>query len=192
MIPMMWRSGRVFDRSFRRSVHYRGPHEENLPAQEAIPPSRARIPSQDEQQGRRARHSEPPPQGSPPADQVAPLLKRRFRLRRKSDFDAAMQGRRFYSGRGLLALAVPSDGPQTRIGVTVSRQLKGAVDRNRARRRVREAARVALFERDSGAQHRGIRYDVVLIARPAALTLRFADLKEETEQAALRLTERPQ
>jgi len=31
---------------------------------------------------------------------------------------------------------------------------------------------------------------VVLIARPAALTLRFADLKEETEQAALRLTER--
>jgi hypothetical protein len=29
---------------------------------------------------------------------------------------------------------------------------------------------------------------VILIARPAALTLRFADLKEETEQAALRLT----
>ncbi len=119
-------------------------------------------------------------------------MKRRFRLRRKSDFDAAMQGKRFYSGRGLLALAVPNAGTQTRIGVTVSRQLKGAVDRNRARRRVREAARVSLFERDSGAQHRGIRYDVVLIARPAALTLRFADLKEETEQAALRLTERPQ
>src|SRR5712692_7265484 len=193
VISMMWRSRRVFDRGFRRSVHYRGPHEENLPAQEAVPPPRARIPSPDEQQRRRARHSEPPPQGSPPADQVAGRpLKRRFRLRRKSDFDAAMQGKRFYSGRGLLALAVPNDGPQTRIGVTVSRQLKGAVDRNRARRRVREAARVSLFERDSGAQHRGIRYDVVLIARPAALTLRFADLKEETEQAALRLTERPQ
>ena len=103
-----------------------------------------------------------------------------------------MQGKRFYNGRGLLALAVPNAGTQTRIGVTVSRQLKGAVDRNRARRRVREAARVSLFERDSGVQQRGIRYDVVLIARPAALTLRFADLKEETEQAALRLTERTQ
>jgi len=102
-----------------------------------------------------------------------------------------MRGKRVYSGRGLLALAVPSDGPETRIGVTVSRQLKGAVDRNRARRRVREAARTSVFEGDSGAQRRGIRYDVVLIARPAALTLRFADLKEETEQAALRLTERP-
>jgi len=118
-------------------------------------------------------------------------VKRRFRLRRKSDFDAVMRGKRVYSGRGLLALAVPSDGPETRVGVTVSRQLKGAVDRNRARRRLREAARAHLFEGDSGAQRLGIRYDVVLIARPAALTLRFADLKEETEQAALRLTEHP-
>ena len=101
-----------------------------------------------------------------------------------------MRGKRIFSGRGLVALAAPSAGPQTRIGVTVSRQLKGAVDRNRARRRLREAARATLFDRDSGAVRRGIRYDVVLIARPAALTLRFADLKEETEQAALRLTER--
>ena len=101
-----------------------------------------------------------------------------------------MRGKRVYSGRGLLALAVPNSGPETRAGVTVSRQLKGAVDRNRARRRVREAARASLLVGDSGAEQRGIRYDVVLIARPAALTLRFADLKEETEQAALRLTER--
>ena len=101
-----------------------------------------------------------------------------------------MRGRRIYSGRGLVALAVPSAAGETRIGVTVSRQLKGAVDRNRARRRLREAARMSLLDGGSGAGQRGIRYDVVLIARPAALTLRFADLKEETEQAALRLTER--
>ena len=101
-----------------------------------------------------------------------------------------MRGKRVYSGRGLLALAVPNSGPETRVGVTVSRQLKGAVDRNRARRRVREAAWASMLVGDSGAEQRGIRYDVVLIARPAALTLRFADLKEETEQAALRLTER--
>jgi len=103
-----------------------------------------------------------------------------------------MRGKRVYSGKGLLALAVPNGGAETRVGVTVSRQLKGAVDRNRAKRRLREAARASIFKGDSGAQKRGIRYDVVLIARPAALTLRFADLKEETEQAALRLTERIQ
>lgn len=101
-----------------------------------------------------------------------------------------MRGRRVYSGRGLVAVAMPAEGPETRIGVTVSRQFKSAVDRNRARRRLREAARATLLAGDSGGAQRGIRYDVVLIARPAALTLRFADLKEEAGQAALRLTER--
>ena len=101
-----------------------------------------------------------------------------------------MRGKRVFSGRGLVALVAPADGPEMRVGVAVSRQLKGAVDRNRARRRVREAARTTLFASDSGARRLGIRYDVVLIARPAALTLRFADLKKETEQAARRLTER--
>jgi len=33
----------------------------------------------------------------------------------------------------------------------------------------------------------GIRYDVVLIARPAALEVSFADLKAEASLAALRL-----
>ena len=117
-------------------------------------------------------------------------MERRFRLRRKTDFDVVMRGRRVYSGRGLVALVAPAGGPEMRVGVTVSRQVKGAVDRNRARRRLREAARMSLFESDSGGGRRGIRYDVVLIARPAALTLRFADLKKETEQAALRLNER--
>ena len=83
---------------------------------------------------------------------------------------------------------MPARSDVGRIGVTVSRQFKSAVDRNRARRRVRELARLALLETDSGAGRGGIRYDVVLIARPAAISMRFADLKEETEQAALRLT----
>jgi ribonuclease P protein component len=115
-------------------------------------------------------------------------LKRRYRLRRKSEFQAALKGSRIYSGRGLVAVAIPSRSEAGRIGVTVSRQLKTAVQRNRARRRVRELARLSFVDADSAGGRGGIRYDVVLIARPAALTLRFADLKEETEQAALRLT----
>ena len=111
-------------------------------------------------------------------------------MRRKSDFDAVMRGKRIYSGRGLVALAVPNASGETRVGVTVSRQLKGSVPRNRARRRLREAARATLLDGGSDARRLGIRYDVVLIARPAALTVRFADLKQEAEQAALRLTER--
>ena len=66
-------------------------------------------------------------------------MKRRVRLRRRSEFQAAIVGRRFHSGRALVGFAVPSLGSQTRIGVTVSRTIKSAVERNRARRRLREA-----------------------------------------------------
>jgi ribonuclease P protein component len=113
-------------------------------------------------------------------------VKRRYRLRRKAEFQTALKGRRVFSGRGLVALAVPSPAEDLRVGVTVSRQLKSSVERNRARRRLREVARAALV--DSGAAGRGIRYDVVLIARPEALTLPFADLRREAELAARRIT----
>jgi len=116
-------------------------------------------------------------------------MKRRYRLRRKAEFQSALkQGRRIYNGRGLVALAIPNDREENRVGVTVSRQFKSSVERNRARRRLRELARQALLVPDSAGGRLGIRYDVVLIARPAALTLRYADLKAEAEQAAQRLS----
>jgi ribonuclease P protein component len=73
--------------------------------------------------------------------------------------------------------------------VTVSRNVKGSVARNRARRRLREAARTQLLGSDSPLRGVGIRYDVVLIARPAALVVPFAELDNETRQAALRLSQ---
>jgi len=53
---------------------------------------------------------------------------------------------------------------------------------------VRELAREKLLGPDSPLTSLGIRYDVVLIARPAALDVPFADLKSDVEQAALRLS----
>jgi len=88
----------------------------------------------------------------------------------------------------MVAFAVPSSGAENRVGVTVSRMLKGSVQRNRARRRLRELARLKLLGPDSPLRSLGIRYDVVLIARPAALDAPFADLSAETEQAAIRLS----
>jgi ribonuclease P protein component len=114
-------------------------------------------------------------------------VKKRIRLRRRSEFQAAISGERFYSGRSMVAIAVPSHGDDHRVGVTVSRGIKGAVARNRARRRLREVSRLKLLGPDSPLLRVGIRYDVILIARPAALEVPFADLKAEAEQAALRL-----
>lgn len=86
-----------------------------------------------------------------------------------------------------MAFAAPGGADHDRVGVTVSRGIKSSPERNRARRRLREAARRHLLAADSGAARRGIRYDVILIARPAALAVPFADLEAEAEQAARRL-----
>ena len=114
-------------------------------------------------------------------------MKQRLRLRRQADFQKAINGKRFYSGKAMVAFAVPSQGDVSRVGVTVSRTVKSSVDRNRARRRLRELARLKLLAGDSPLNGVGIRYDVVLIARPAALLVDFAELAAEGEQAALRL-----
>lgn len=82
---------------------------------------------------------------------------------------------------------MPSTGAENRIGVTVSRAIKSSVERNRARRRLREVARSRMLGADSPLSQVGIRYDVVLIARPAALEVSFADLGAEASLAALRL-----
>ena len=115
-------------------------------------------------------------------------MKRRYRLRRQGEFQAAIGGKRIFSGRSLVAFAVPRSGGENRIGVTVSRAIKGSVRRNRVRRRLRELARLKLLGPDSPLHSLGIRYDVVLIARPGALELSFDDLSAETEQAAVRLS----
>jgi ribonuclease P protein component len=118
-------------------------------------------------------------------------VKRRFRLRRRGDFQATLGAGRIYAGRTLIAFARPRPSPPTRVGVTVSRGLRGAVRRNRARRRVREAARLRLLGDDSRLPQPGIPYDVVLIARPAALAAEFASLLQDAERVAGRLAEGP-
>jgi len=88
-----------------------------------------------------------------------------------------------------VGFAIPSGGDQTRVGVSVSRSIKSAVERNRARRRLREIARTEVLGADSPVRRVGIRYDVVLIARPAALEVTFAELRAEASLAALRLAQ---
>ncbi len=114
-------------------------------------------------------------------------MKKGLRLRHRSDFQSAVKGLRFHSGRALVGFAVANAQSDCRVGVTVSRAIKTSVERNRARRRLREVARATLLGTDSPLRQVGIRYDVVLIARPAALEVSFADLMAEASLAALRL-----
>jgi ribonuclease P protein component len=114
-------------------------------------------------------------------------LKKRFRLTTHADFQRVLGRNRVYAGRALIGFALARDEAPTRIGVSASRKLRGAVARNRARRRLREVARQVLLAPDSPLRSRGIPYDVVLIARPAAVKLPFAAVEAEARALLERL-----
>lgn len=86
-------------------------------------------------------------------------LGRERRLRQRSDFDRVFREGRRLGGRMFTLIAAPGRGDSDRLGLAVSRRVGGAVQRNRARRLLRDA-----FRRLSktGAPT----YDVVLVARP--------------------------
>jgi ribonuclease P protein component len=90
------------------------------------------------------------------------MMKRRHRLSRSRDFDAVYRHGRSTATRFLVLYSFPreeSDSEGPRLGLAVSRQLGGAVERNRLKRRLRAAF-------DEVADGAGADTDYVLIARP--------------------------
>lgn len=88
----------------------------------------------------------------------------------------------------LVVQCVPRPGgdaePTIGVGFTASRKVGNAVARNRARRRLREAARRVLPE----VGEPGCNY--VLIARQAVVTCPFAELERQLAEAVRRLRAR--
>lgn len=78
----------------------------------------------------------------------------------------------------LVASRIPAVGP-ARVGLTVGRQVGGAVVRNRVKRRLRE------WFRTSPLRHVGP-VDVVVIARRAAVGLQSAELRAELDELGCR------
>ncbi len=103
------------------------------------------------------------------------------RLRRRAEFQRVSRGlRRAVEAFTLQAARRErhSDGPAgARVGFTVTRKIGNAVVRNRIRRRLREALRVAR-PLEAEADH-----DYVLIARREALGRSFAALVEDVREA---------
>jgi ribonuclease P protein component len=91
-------------------------------------------------------------------------------LRRAADFRRVYERRRSASDAALIVYACENGLPYLRLGLSVSRKVGGAVQRNRLRRLYREAFRLTRHEMPVGL-------DLVLIPRrPEPPTL--AELKE--------------
>ena len=102
-------------------------------------------------------------------------LRREQRLRDSRDYRRlSRRGRRAASERFIvLASRRNSEGGETtRLGITASRKVGGAVVRNRVKRRVRE-----WFRRSGSELEPGL--DLVVIARRSASSLRQVDLERE-------------
>ncbi|WP_336488201.1 ribonuclease P protein component [Methylobacterium nigriterrae] len=112
------------------------------------------------------------------------------RLKRRSDFLAAAGGRRFHTERmtaqGRLRDSGESrDGsPATglRLGFTITKRVGHATERNRIRRRLREAVDAVAVEAPV------IAADIVVIARRPALTAPFDILKDDLRRALATVT----
>jgi len=102
-------------------------------------------------------------------------------MRKRADFLRAQKGRR-QSAPGLtletcLSPPAKSAPGAVRIGFTASKKVGGAVERNRAKRRLRAAAAATLplLAREG--------HDYVLIARTATLSRRFDELLRDLSKA---------
>lgn len=94
---------------------------------------------------------------------------RRGRISRSAEFERVFRQGRSLGNRFLVLYVFPRSGKDAgqRLGVSVSRKVGGAVDRNKVKRLLREAFWAEAAAKESGATPR----DFVIVARPEARSL---------------------
>ena len=161
-----------------------GVNETHLSTEQHTPQANARLSQPHGNRGRPRRAQAPARQGAQtpdrqhPAETAAlttgtsrPRLPRRWRVRERREYVSLQQeGRRRSTPHFVVVWRLRPEG--TRLGITVSRRVGGAVQRNHVKRRVREWFRHSRV-RIQPAQ------DLVIIAKPGAAELSGAEIAAE-------------
>ena len=103
------------------------------------------------------------------------------RLKKRADFLACARAPSCARGAVVVQARRRDETPLVRAGFTATRRIGGAVVRNRAKRRLREAARLLL------PAHGRAGYDYVFIARGGVTTRPWARLLDDVKSALIRL-----
>lgn len=145
--------------------------ETHVSAEEAQTSEDPRVPSANAHTRGQGDAQASPRQGSPAADgliaRVQPAGGRptRGRLSRSADFDRVFRAGRSHAGRELVLYVFPrGDTEPPRLGLSVSRKVGGAVERNQVKRLLREAFSCEQERLGSGC-------DAVIVARSDAKAL---------------------
>ena len=107
---------------------------------------------------------------------------RAYRITRGADFQRAYQRRLTAGDDRLLVFVFPNGLPHPRLGLSVSRKIGGAVVRNRWKRCIREAFRLAREQLPCGV-------DLIVIPRPDAVP-ETKELQESLVKLARRAAKR--
>lgn len=104
------------------------------------------------------------------------------RLRKRPDFLLAAKAPALSRGAVFIQMRKrPDEDPTVRVGFTATKKIGGAVDRNRAKRRLREAARLVL------PLHARPSHDYVFIARGGTTAREWGRLLDDVKTALISL-----
>ncbi len=112
------------------------------------------------------------------------MLKKTYRLKRRQDFRRVYQRGKSTANRAFVLCWRPNRCGVPRVGFSVSKKIGKAVERNRVRRRLREACRLEFGFFAPG-------YDYVLIARQGAKVATVAGLRQKISAALRQLALAP-
>ncbi len=102
-------------------------------------------------------------------------MNRKFRLNQASKFERVRRFGKSYAHPLVVLVVLPDPDKQIHIGVTAGRSLGKAVQRNRAKRLLREAARSLFFRLKTG-------WNIILIARSPILSADLTDIQQALNQ----------
>lgn len=112
------------------------------------------------------------------------LLAKRCRLRNSVEFRSVYEGGRRYDSSLMTAFVRPNGLAEHRLGITASRKMaRSAVERNRAKRLLREAFRLSGVE----LARLRIKYDLVLNARRSLLKVKVSAPLRELQAIVARI-----